>query len=124
MLEPGDEPAPVTDLAAAPASLGIELTWTATGDDGTVGTAASYDIRYASSPILTDDAFDAATQVQGEPDPAESGMDESFTVTGLDFDATYHFAMKPAVGGRPPSDSRHTVINPGRRAAMNERAIA
>lgn len=87
-------PDPVTDLAAAAAALGIELTWTATGDDGSTGTADSYDIRYSTSPITNDTEFDAATQAIGEPAPQPAGSSESFTVTGLDFDETYHFAMK------------------------------
>ncbi|MDX1421239.1 MAG: M36 family metallopeptidase, partial [Rubricoccaceae bacterium] len=88
-------PDPVTDLAAAPASLGVELTWTATGDDGSTGTADSYDIRYSTTGPITDDAlFDAATQVDDEPDPQPSGTPESFTVTGLDFATTHWFAMK------------------------------
>ncbi len=87
-------PSPVTDLAAAPACEGIELSWTATGDDGSTGTADSYDIRYAASPITNDTEFDAAMQVEGEPDPQSSGTPESFVVTGLGFSTTYHFAMK------------------------------
>ncbi len=87
-------PAPVDDLAAAPACEGIELTWTAVGDDGNTGTADSYDIRYSTSPITNDPEFDAATQVSGEPDPLVAGSAESFVVTGLPFNATRHFAMK------------------------------
>ncbi|HYE95772.1 MAG TPA: M36 family metallopeptidase [Rubricoccaceae bacterium] len=90
-------PAPVTDLAATPDGSFVTLTWTAVGDDGTTGTADSYDIRYSTAgPITTDAQFDAATQVTGEPDPQEAGTPESFNVTGLAFNTTYHFAMKVA----------------------------
>jgi hypothetical protein len=45
-------PAAVTDLvASASATNAVTLTWTAPGDDGAVGTAALYDIRYFKSPI-------------------------------------------------------------------------
>ena len=37
----------------------ITVEWTAPGDDGTVGTTSSYDIRYASSPIVDQAGFEA-----------------------------------------------------------------
>ena len=40
-------PARITDLAVTDTSSGsVTLRWTATGDDGSVGTASEYDIRY------------------------------------------------------------------------------
>ena len=45
-------PAAITDLAASdPTEDSVTLTWTAPGDRGNTGTAASYDIRYSTSPI-------------------------------------------------------------------------
>ncbi|HKB07987.1 MAG TPA: S8 family serine peptidase, partial [Candidatus Polarisedimenticolia bacterium] len=87
-------PGAIADLYAVdPASNSIALTWTATGDDGNVGTAAFYDLRYATTPI--DDAgFASATQVQGVPAPAAAGSAERFEVTGLDPDTIYYFAIK------------------------------
>ena len=70
----------------------LRLSWTATGDDGTTGTATSYDIRYSTSPI-TSANFAAVTAVTG-PSPAPSGSTESLTVTGLSGNTTYYFAMK------------------------------
>ncbi|MEE9269903.1 MAG: S8 family serine peptidase [Candidatus Krumholzibacteria bacterium] len=95
MLEPETiPPAAVTDLATAgPTSNSITLTWTATGNDSLTGIAAGYDIRYSLSPIDATN-FDSATEVAGEPLPQPSGTPESFTVDGLDFSTTYHFAMK------------------------------
>jgi len=47
-------PAAVSNLAVtATTASSVSLTWTATGDDGTVGTAASYDLRRSTSPRLT-----------------------------------------------------------------------
>ena len=43
-------PAAVADLAAGiPTTSSLTLTWTAPGDDGTTGTATSYDIRYRTT---------------------------------------------------------------------------
>ncbi|MCD9025942.1 fibronectin type III domain-containing protein [Cohnella silvisoli] len=87
-------PADVTNLAA-PSSTGnsVNLTWTAPGDDGTTGTAASYDIRYSTSAI-TSGTWATATQVTGEPAPAAAGTAQSLTVNGLAASTTYYFALK------------------------------
>lgn len=85
-------PGGITDLAASgPGSNSIRLTWTATGDDGTVGRASSYEIRYSESPI-TEETFPSAVLVVG-PDPLPAGSPESFEVTGLNFLTTYYFAI-------------------------------
>ncbi len=90
-------PSDVADLAAGDAtSSTVTLTWTAPGDDGNTGTAAAYDIRYSASTI-TEANWDAATQVSGEPTPAEGGSsNESMQVTGLTPSTTYYFAIKTA----------------------------
>ena len=71
----------------------IDLTWTAPGDDGATGTAASYDLRYADSPI-TESNWNLATAVLGLPLPQSAGSSEQCTVTGLTPAATYYFAIK------------------------------
>ncbi len=87
-------PAAVTDLAASNAtSNAMDLSWTATGDDGYTGTASYYDVRYSTSPIDETNFFDA-TEAVGEPDPGPSGTFETMTVAGLDFNTTYYFALK------------------------------
>ena len=91
-------PAAITDLATTGMvdSNLIELTWTAPGDDGNdPGTqASSYDVRYAKAPITTDAEFSAAGQATGEPAPSEQGTTEYFTVTGLESNTIYYFAIK------------------------------
>ncbi|MDD5251524.1 MAG: hypothetical protein PHT12_02725, partial [Patescibacteria group bacterium] len=88
-------PAAVTTLALSGATAStIALTWTAPGDDGISGTAALYDIRYSTAPILTDGDFTAAAQVLGEPAPTEGGTVQTKTVTGLAANTLYYFAMK------------------------------
>ena len=87
-------PAMITDLTVESlATRTALLRWTATGDDGYVGTADRYDMRYWTSPI-TETNFSSAMQAVGEPDPSPSGSAEEFTVGGLDPGVTYYFALK------------------------------
>ena len=87
-------PAAVSDLALSnPTTTTITLTWTAPGDDGSTGTAASYDIRYSTS-VIVEGNFNSAVQVTGEPAPALAGTIQNMTVTGLVANTTYYFAMK------------------------------
>jgi len=87
-------PASVTDLAVSAATThSLTLTWTAPGDDGNNGTAAEYDIRYATSNI--DNAtWGFAIQASGEPAPKPAGSNETFVVGGLASATTYYFALK------------------------------
>src|SRR5262249_20807710 len=87
-------PDPVADLAAAePFSNSMRLTWTATGDDGSVGTASVYDLRYSTEPFDAA-SFDTASRVDHEPNPAASGAPEAMEVPGLSAGTTYYFALR------------------------------
>lgn len=75
------------------------LTWTAPGDDGTVGRATTYDLRYRTVAISGTDTttwWNAATQVTGEPAPGMAGARDSVRVRGLTPLTTYYFALKTA----------------------------
>jgi len=72
----------------------ITLNWTSVGDDGTTGTATSYDIRYLANTPITANNWGSATQCSGEPSPKASGGNETFTVSNLLSDTTYYFAIK------------------------------
>ncbi|MCD6347548.1 MAG: fibronectin type III domain-containing protein [Bacteroidales bacterium] len=94
--EPEDNlsPSEITDLSASnPTINSITLSWTAPGDDADSGTAASYDIRYSTSPI-DESNWDSADQVTGEPTPLLAGSAQSMTVSGLTSGTTYYFAIK------------------------------
>jgi Tol biopolymer transport system component len=87
-------PGAITDLAAR--SLGessIELTWTAPGNDGDVGTAAAYEMRYSLEP-LDPVRWDGATAVSGLPSPASTGSAESFVLQGLEATRTYYVRLR------------------------------
>ena len=87
-------PAAVTDLTATQTGLAaIQLTWTATGDDGFKGKAHTYDLRYSTQPI-DEETWDQAIQAVGEPKPLAPGTLETFTLTGLEPDTTYYVALR------------------------------
>ena len=90
-------PAAVSNLAATNGTGGtsVVLNWTATGDDGTTGTATSYDVRYSTSNI-TEANWAAATQATGEPVPQAAGTAQALTVSGLSASTSYYFAAKVA----------------------------
>ena len=87
-------PAAVIDLAVTRVtSVSMDLSWTATGDDGLIGQATSYVIKMSTSPIDASN-FDAATTVSGAPTPGAPGTPQSMEVTGLSSSTSYYFAMK------------------------------
>ncbi|HER00262.1 MAG TPA: hypothetical protein ENO22_13060 [candidate division Zixibacteria bacterium] len=73
----------------------VRLRWTAPGDDGNLGRASKYDIRY-SLDSLTEVNWNSAIQVENEPVPGVSGTTETFAVTGLEVNTEYYFALKSA----------------------------
>ena len=87
-------PANVTNLASPVVNdQMVQLTWTAPGDDGGLGTAALYDLRWSSAPI-TSANFAAATAVAGLSVPLVAGTSQSTVVTGLTPGTQYYFALK------------------------------
>jgi sugar lactone lactonase YvrE len=97
-VEPSDSvaPASVADLANSVTSdSSATLTWEAPGDDGSLGTAAEYDIRYSTA-VITDANFSSATRSSNAPVPSTAGTREVFTLTGLKEETTYYFALKSA----------------------------
>ena len=76
---------------------GAQLSWTAPGDNLDQGTAASYDVRFATSPINNDTDFGFANEIDGEPAPQPAGSTESFFAGALDAfpgETTVYFAVK------------------------------
>ena len=85
-------PAAITDLTIA--YIGPHtavLTWTATGDDGTTGTATSYRLVYASGPIT--DIHQSGLTVVQTFSPLPSGYSECASVEGLSPSHPYTFAI-------------------------------
>ena len=91
-----EAPAAITSLVVAShGSSTVTLQWTAPGDDGGVGAAHLYDLRYATS-LITEGSFAVATPVMGEPSPSPSGSLQVCVVPGLDPGTTYYFALRTA----------------------------
>ena len=87
-------PAAIADLTiTGTTGTSMSLRWTAPGDDGTTGTATSYDIRYSTSPITTSN-WGSASAASGEPVPATAGTQQTFTVTGLTSGRAYYVAIR------------------------------
>jgi fibronectin type III domain protein len=87
-------PAAITTLALQSVTgTSITVRWNAPGDDGTTGTATSYDIRYSTTAI-TSSNWATATQATGEPAPLVAGTQQTFTVSGLSGSRTYYIAIK------------------------------
>ena len=90
---------PTPARAQTSADSSVVLLWTAPGDDGTVGRATSYDIRYRTTTISGTDTlswWNAATQVTGEPIPGTSGATDSMRVRGLTPLTTFYFMIRAA----------------------------
>ena len=95
LISIGADPA----AAAAVTDSTVTLQWTAPGDDGVVGTAARYDLRYRSTAISGVDTlswWNAATVATGLPTPRPAGSTDSVTVRGLTPLTTYYFIIKAA----------------------------
>jgi len=95
---PGDQdttpPAGITNIFASEVTpTSVKLIWTAPGDDGNIGTAMFYDIRYSTSTI-NDLNWAKAAQFQGEPVPKNAGTAQTVIVSGLSWGSFYYFGIK------------------------------
>lgn len=75
----------------------IVLRWTAPGDDGNVGRASGYELRYSATPVLSDTVSwwnNTALSAGALPPPLTAGSAESFAVAGLNPSTTYYFVIR------------------------------
>ncbi|MFN7966278.1 MAG: S8 family serine peptidase [Acidobacteriota bacterium] len=87
-------PGMINSLAAVdPGSNTMGLSWTATGDDGNVGTANYYELRYSLDPI-TEANFSSATRAGKEPAPLVAGTTQQMEVKNLQAASLYFFAIR------------------------------
>jgi chitodextrinase len=94
-LGPGTRPA-----EGQTSTVAVTLAWTAPGDDGLIGRAARYDLRFSTTAISAADTltwwnaasvFDMSGRV-----PAASGTADSVLVTGLTPATRYYFILRAA----------------------------
>src|SRR3989339_2183950 len=103
-------PGKITTLATGAVTYNsVVLTWNAVGDDGTTGTAVSYDIRYMVGTALTSGNWASAVQVNGEPNPKTAGSIETMTVNGLSGNAQYYIGIKAIDNGGLQSELSNVV---------------
>ncbi len=87
-------PDPITDLAIDSSSAFMaDLSWTSPGDDGSTGTATSYEIRYHSSTLNLEN-WESATLAEGAPLPMLAGQKQSFRIHGLQPEKNYFFGIR------------------------------
>jgi len=87
-------PAPVNDLAVTGvADDRVSLQWTAPGDDGHLGMAASYELRYATSPLNVSN-FPEGTLVGNLSFPRAPGTIETLIPVNLPESSTLYFLLK------------------------------
>jgi len=92
-------PAAITDLSVSHIDdTSATLVWIAPGDDGGLGTASLYDLRYSLTPVDADTVswWNTAETVSGEPWPSPAGMPDSCNIQNLFPDTTYYFIIKTA----------------------------
>ena len=114
---------PLSNANAALPSTSATLTWTAPGDDGSIGRATRYDLRYSSLPI-TSINFTQAKAATGVPLPKTAGSPESFTVTGLASDSAYYLAVKAVDDAGNWSLISNVAIRPAQTAGFGREALA
>lgn len=83
-------PAQITNLAGGAHRNGVVLSWTAPGDDGNVGQAAEYDLRYSVGPMVD---FWSSTPIPIPP-PQAAGAFESACTDWLTQCTWYGFAIR------------------------------
>ena len=92
----------------------VGLHWTATGDDGYVGTASSYRLRYSTNSVGSDTTgwWNNATSVSsGLPTPSPSGSSDSTRVTGLQEGTTYFFVIRAVDDGLNESGFSNVAVH-------------
>ena len=94
--KPADKiaPAAINDLSVMVAARSVVLRFTATGDDGASGTAAGYDVRYATASCLGDPSTWATATRANLQKPVAAGTADAFIVRPLAAGTTYCFAVR------------------------------
>jgi hypothetical protein len=103
----------------------VTLLWTRPGGDGDFGIPASYDVRYSTEVIETEEDWEEATEAVGEPTPYSANTEEVFMVQPLPSNTRHYFAVRALddAGNRgplsnvveagnilPPSDSTAPIV--------------
>jgi len=91
-------PAAIADLEITNVTItSVTLNWTSPGDNGTEGTARSYELRRSNADITVAN-WKSATKVAGAPVPLPAGKRQGCNVSGLLPDNIYYFAIRATDG--------------------------
>jgi hypothetical protein len=89
-------PAAITVPAVADVtSTSATITFIASGDDGTTGTVAGYDIRVRAGSPITEANFAESSALPTNVAPSEPGSEQSFELTGLLPETEYWVGIRP-----------------------------
>ncbi|UCE74045.1 MAG: Ig-like domain-containing protein, partial [Methanomassiliicoccales archaeon] len=72
----------------------INLTWTAPVDNGSIGSASGYIVKYSITGPITDANWDVSATYPQDWIPLSAGSTESYDVTGFSHGTRYWFAIK------------------------------
>ncbi|MDY7231414.1 Ig-like domain-containing protein [Hyalangium rubrum] len=99
----------VVITATQSSATSVTVAWMAVGDDGSLGRASSYQLRYSTSPINSETDFASATEFPTGA-PQNPGTSESVLVTGLTLDNDLYFALKVLDGAGNFSRSEDVMV--------------
>jgi hypothetical protein len=109
----------VGEMQVYGAEAAVCLSWTAPGDNGVVGTATSYEVKYSTVGAITDETkWTAATAItSGVPTPSVAGMAQSMTLpaSALPGETLVWFSVRAVdeVGNRGGLSNSPSVSTPG-----------
>ncbi len=97
----------------------IDLQWVAVGKDGMTGIASQYRVRTLTTPILTEDDWQRASERPGVPLPANAGETMAMTLTALQPARATYIAIRAEddFGNQSPLEESPLVVTRGMRIA-------
>ena len=103
--------------AARAATVSVTLYWTAPGDDGNIGRATTYELRWSSSPITNSNVLQAARFLGLSP-PSMAGQRDSMRVTIPATGGPLFFALRTADEAGNWSTVSNNATLPGTTAQL------
>jgi len=104
-----DPPEAITDLTVLESNPGaLTVGWTAPGNDGDIGTASQYEIKYATVP-LTPENWNTAAAFTRPPSPLPAGTAQQATIPLLSPANTYYVAIRTVDAAGNWSDISNVV---------------
>ncbi len=100
----------------------VILKWNAPGDDGNVGRATEYVIRYLEREITNYATWCEASDLSGEPIPKNVGREETFAVRNLTPGRKYYFAIRAVddVGNKSLLSSSPSASPERKKSKLNQ----